>query len=110
MAEKQSKSGVGGKREGAGRKPGVPNKATQEARELVKRILDNNLPNIESWILSTAEGIMDDQTGKWIVNPNPAKACEIVQNLVEYSVPKLARTEVVGDEKTPVRMVVSWKK
>jgi hypothetical protein len=25
-------------------------------------------------------------------------------------VPKLARTEVVGDEKTPVRMVVSWKK
>jgi hypothetical protein len=30
--------------------------------------------------------------------------------MVEYAVPKLARTEVVGDEKTPVRMVVSWKK
>jgi hypothetical protein len=44
------------------------------------------------------------------VQPNPAKACEIVQNLVEYSVPKLARTEVVGDEKAPQRMVVSWKK
>ena len=110
MAEKQSNSGLGGKREGAGRKPGVPNKATQEARELVKRILDNNLPNIESWILSTAEGIFDDQTGKYIVQPNPAKACEIVQNLVEYSVPKLARTEVVGDEKAPQRIVVSWKK
>jgi hypothetical protein len=94
----------------AGRKPGVPNKATQEAREAVKAILDNNLPFIQSWIQQTAEGIMDDQTGKWIVQPNPAKACEIVQNLVEYSVPKLARTEVVGDEKTPVRMVVSWKK
>jgi hypothetical protein len=25
-------------------------------------------------------------------------------------VPKLARTEVVGDAKAPVRMVVSWKK
>jgi hypothetical protein len=25
-------------------------------------------------------------------------------------VPKLARTEVVGDEKAPQRMVVSWKK
>ena len=94
----------------AGRKPGVPNKATQEAREAVKAILDSNLPFIQSWIQSTAEGIFDDLTGKWIVQPNPAKACDIVQNLVEYSVPKLARTEVVGDEKAPQRMVVSWKK
>jgi hypothetical protein len=94
----------------AGRKPGVPNKATQEAREAVKAILDSNLPFIQSWIQQTAEGIMDDQTGKYIVQPNPAKACEIVQNLVEYSVPKLARTEVVGDEKAPQRMVISWKK
>ena len=93
-----------------GRKPGVPNKATQEAREAVKAILDSNLPFIQSWIQQTADGIMDDQTGKYIVQPNPAKACEIVQNLVEYSVPKLARTEVVGDEKAPQRMVVSWKK
>jgi hypothetical protein len=93
-----------------GRKPGVPNKATQEAREAVKAILDSNLPFIQSWLQQTAEGIMDDQTGKYIVQPNPAKACEIVQNLVEYSVPKLARTEVVGDEKAPQRMVVSWKK
>jgi len=94
----------------AGRKPGVPNKATTEAREAVKAILDSNLPFIQSWIQQTADGIMDDQTGKYIVQPNPAKACEIVQNLVEYSVPKLARTEVVGDEKAPQRMVVSWKK
>ena len=93
-----------------GRKPGVPNKATQEAREAVKAILDSNRPFIQSWIQQTADGIMDDQTGKYIVQPNPAKACEIVQNLVEYSVPKLARTEVVGDEKAPQRMVVSWKK
>jgi hypothetical protein len=93
-----------------GRKPGVPNKATQEAREAVKAILDSNLPFIQSWIQQTADGIMDDQTGKYIVQPNPAKACEIVQNLVEYSVPKLARTEVVGDKKAPQRMVVSWKK
>jgi hypothetical protein len=28
----------------------------------------------------------------------------------EYHVPKLARTEVVGDAKAPQRMVVSWKK
>ena len=93
-----------------GRKLGVPNKATTEAREAIKALLDANLPFIQSWIVATAEGIFDDKTGKFIVQPNPAKACEIVQNLVEYSVPKLARTEVVGDEKAPQRMVVSWKK
>jgi tRNA1(Val) A37 N6-methylase TrmN6 len=93
----------------AGRKPGVPNKATQEAREAVKAILDGNLPFIQSWIQQTAEGIVDED-GKFIVLPNPGKACDIVQNMVEYAVPKLARTEVVGDAKAPQRMVVSWKK
>jgi hypothetical protein len=93
-----------------GRKAGVPNKVTQEAREAVKALLDANLPYLQVWLQTTADGVYDDQAGKWIVPPNPGKACDIVQNLVEYSVPKLARTEVVGDEKTPVRMVVSWKK
>lgn len=93
-----------------GRKPGVPNKATTEARDAVKALLDANLPYLQTWLYNTAEGLKDDETGKYIILPNPGKACDIVQNLVEYAVPKLARTEVVGDEKTPVRMVVSWKK
>jgi hypothetical protein len=93
-----------------GRKAGVPNKVTQEAREAVKALLDANLPYLQVWLQTTADGVYDDQSGKWIVPPNPGKACDIVQNLVEYSVPKLARTEVVGDEKAPQRMVVSWKK
>ena len=93
-----------------GRKAGVPNKVTQEAREAVKALLDANLPYLQVWLQTTADGVFDDQTGKYIVLPNPGKACDIVQNLVEYSVPKLARTEVVGDEKAPQRMVVSWKK
>jgi hypothetical protein len=93
-----------------GRKAGVPNKVTQEAREAVKALLDANLPFLQTWLQTTADGVFDDQTGKYIVLPNPGKACDIVQNLVEYSVPKLARTEVVGDEKAPQRMVISWKK
>ena len=93
-----------------GRTKGVPNKVTQEAREAVKALLDANLPFLQTWLYNTAEGLKDDETGKYIVLPNPGKACDIVQNMVEYAVPKLARTEVVGDEKAPVRMVVSWKK
>jgi len=98
------------RKKNGGRKAGVPNKVTQEARELVKQLLDANLPYLQSWIVATADGIMDDATGKYIVQPNPAKACEIVQNLVEYSVPKLARTEVVGDEAKPIHYRLSWKK
>ena len=94
----------------AGRKAGVPNKATTEAREAVKALIDANLPYLQTWLYNTAEGLKDDETGKYIILPNPGKACDIVQNLVEYAVPKLARTEVVGDEKAPQRMVVSWKK
>jgi hypothetical protein len=93
-----------------GRTVGVPNKATQEARVAIKQLLDANLPFLQAWLTSTAEGIFDDQSGKWIVQPNPAKACEIVNNMVEYAVPKLARTELVGDATAPQRMVVSWKK
>jgi hypothetical protein len=93
-----------------GRKAGVPNKVTQEAREAVKALLDANLPYLQLWLQTTADGVFDDNTGKYIVLPNPGKACDIVQNLVEYSVPKLARTEVVGDAKAPQRMIISWKK
>ena len=34
----------------------------------------------------------------------------MLAKLAEFAAPKLARTEVVGDEKAPQRMVVSWKK
>jgi hypothetical protein len=93
-----------------GRAKGVPNKVTQEAREAVKALLDANLPYLQTWLYTTAEGLKDEETGKYIVLPNPGKACDIVQNMVEYAVPKLARTEVIGDAKAPIRMVVSWKK
>ena len=93
-----------------GRVKGVPNKVTQEARETVKALLDANLPYLQTWLYNTAEGLKDDETGKYIVLPNPGKACDIVQNMVEYAVPKLARTEVVGDKTAPQRMVISWKK
>lgn len=110
MADKQSKSIKGGYREGSGRPKGTPNKVTQEAREAVKALLDANLPFLQTWLYNTAEGLKDDETGKYIVLPNPGKACDIVQNMVEYAVPKLARTEMVGDPNAPiVHKVYKWK-
>ena len=42
--------------------------------------------------------------------PDPKGALDMLAKLAEFAAPKLARTEVVGDEKAPQRLVVSWKK
>ena len=100
MAEKQSKSGVGGKREGAGRKPGIPNKVTTRAKEAFADLLENNADKLQSWLDDIAT---NEKHG-------PKAAFECLLQIAEFNIPKLARTEVVGDEKAPQRMVVSWKK
>ena len=95
MAEKQSKSGIGGKRENAGRKPGVPNKATGEVKAAIAAFTSANVDKLDEWLNS-----IDD----------PAKRLDLYFKALEYTMPKLARSEVVGDAKAPQRMVVSWKK
>ena len=92
-----------------GRKPGVPNKSTTMAREAIAKFVDGNAHKMQEWLQSVADGIQNED-GKYIVPPNPEKAFGMLQTVMEYHVPKLARTEVVGDEKAPQRMVVSWKK
>ncbi len=51
---------------------------------------------------------MDAETGeeKFVVALNPAKALGMFQSVVEYQVPKLARTEVVGDKDNPLEVDV----
>jgi hypothetical protein len=103
-----------------GRKPGVPNKSTKTAREAFALLVEGNVPKMQEWLEKVAEGIpMTDKEGNPIekdgvivyrVQPSPKDAIDLVQKIAEYHVPKLARTEVVGDEKAPQRMVVTWKK
>jgi hypothetical protein len=95
MAEKQSKSIKGGAREGAGRPAGVPNKATGEVKAAIAAFTSANVDKLDEWLNS-----IDD----------PAKRLDLYFKALEYTMPKLARSEVVGDEKAPQRMVVSWKK
>ena len=78
-----------------GRPPGSPNKATASAREAIGAFVDANSPRLQGWLDQIATGVpKPGEEGEYIINPNPAKAFELFQSVVEYHVPKLARTEL----------------
>ena len=86
-----------------GRVAGTPNKATKQFRETIQQLLDNNSENVELWLTKVAAGDEDNK-------PDPKGALDMLAKLAEFAAPKLARTEVVGDEQQPQRMVITWKK
>jgi hypothetical protein len=92
-----------------GRPVGSPNKSTAMAREAIAKFVDGNAHKMQEWLEKVANGVYDDVTEKWIAPPNPSKAFELLQTVMEYHVPKLARTEVVGDETAPVTHIYKWQ-
>lgn len=95
------------KRMGAGRPPGSPNRVTKEARAAIAEFVDGNAHRLQEWLDRVANGVprlnadgvqMHDDEGNpmWLVPPNPEKAFNLFQGVVEYHVPKLARSELTG--------------
>jgi hypothetical protein len=78
-----------------GRMKGVPNKATTNAREAIARFVDGNADRLQGWLDEIAE-----QQGAMA-------AFRCFADVVEYHVPKLARTELTGKDGGPVRIVAS---
>jgi hypothetical protein len=93
---------------GAGRPAGSPNKSTAMAREAIAKFVDGNAHKMEEWLVQVANGVKNDED-KFIVLPNPEKAFGMLQSVMEYHVPKLARTEMVGDEDQPVKIIHEHK-
>lgn len=83
-----------------GRAKGTPNKVTQEFRETVRKLLEDNAGNVGRWLTLVAEGDGTDN-GK----PDPAKALDLLSKLAEFAAPKLNRTEHVGEGGGPVETV-----
>ena len=91
-----------------GRQKGTPNKATMAAREAISEFVDGNAHRLTGWLDTVANGVkrVDPETGEeeYLIPPNPAKAFDLFQSVVEYHVPKLARMEVAGDKDNPVQV------
>jgi hypothetical protein len=71
----------------------VPNKVTQEFRETVRLLLEQNSDNVGRWLAAVAES-------------DPGKALDLLTRLAEYASPKLARTELTGRDGGPVQLVL----
>lgn len=80
-----------------GRPKGSPNKATADARAAIAAFVDGNAHRLTEWLNAVANGDPEND-----IKPNPSKAFEMFQSVVEYHVPKLARTEVTGKDGGPV--------
>jgi hypothetical protein len=77
---------------------------TQEFRDTVRQLLEDNAENVGRWLTLVAEG---DGTDKG--QPDPAKALDLLAKLAEFAAPKLNRTEHTGENGGPVRVIASPK-
>jgi hypothetical protein len=91
-----------------GRPKGSPNKSTAMAREAIATFVEGNTHKMQEWLQQVAEGVRNDDD-KYIVLPNPEKAFGMLQSVMEYHLPKLARTEHTGDEDQPVKVIHEHK-
>jgi hypothetical protein len=106
MSNKLSKSD--GNLNRAGRPAGVLNKSTSMAREAIAKFVEGNAHQMQEWLEQVASGVKNEQD-KYIVLPNPEKAFGMLQSVMEYHLPKLARTEHSGDEDQPVKVIHEHK-
>ena len=97
-----------------GRQPGSANKTTLEARKAIGLFVDSNAHRLTGWLDEVANGVKAEKECKdgeirevFVVVPDPAKAFELFQSVVEYHVPKLARTETKIEGHLGVTMMAS---
>ena len=94
---------------GPGRPRGSVNKATKTFRETVTAMLEGNADNVQKWLETVAYGDGDQ------VKPDPKGALTLLAQLAEYATPKLARTELAGDQDAPIKAttkveyVIMWE-
>ena len=66
-----------------GRQPGSPNRVTRDVRAAIAIIAENNIDTVQEWLHEIED---------------PGKRLDLFIRLLEYHVPKLARTEMTGKD------------
>lgn len=106
-ADTQFKSG------NAGRRKGVPNKATSETRKFFADFLEKNRADMQHDLEAVRTGhvVHDEATNKEGVTiktarvvrqPDPARAIELLLSVAEFCLPKLQRVEWTGEDGEPL--------
>jgi hypothetical protein len=80
-----------------GRPKGSPNRATADVRAAIAAFAEGNAHKLQDWLDRVAEGYGG-------IKPDPAKAADLYLRAIEYHIPKLARTEVTGQDGGPVEI------
>ena len=80
-----------------GRPKGSPNRATADVRAAIATFAEGNAHKLQEWLDRIAEGSDGNR-------PDPAKAADLYLRAIEYHIPKLARTEVTGQDGGPVEV------
>jgi hypothetical protein len=79
-----------------GRTVGTPNKSTSLAREAVAKLVDGNADRLQGWLDQIAA---DEKLG-------PLTAWRCMMDVIEYHIPKLARTEHTGEGGGPLTVEI----
>ena len=78
----------------AGRPKGKPNRATTDGRYAIAAFVDGNVDRLNGWLDQIAER-------------DPKDAFNCFMSVVEYHIPKLARTELAPPEGK--KMTMTWE-
>lgn len=82
---------------GRGRPVGSKDKRTIGIRESIQAMLDGVLaPNLERWVQEIAR------------DKGPEAAIRAAGTFIEYTVPKLGRTELVGKDGGDINVSIKW--
>jgi len=106
---------------GSGRAAGTQNKITLTAKAAIAEFVDGNAHRLAGWLDQVANGrLLMDKDGKQVydgqgnivyeIRPNPEKAFNLFQSVVEYHVPKLARSEISGPNGCAIETSVVYLK
>lgn len=77
-----------------GRVKGSVNKSSAEVKAALAVFTSENIDSLSQWLVE-----VDD----------PAKRIDLFLKALEYTMPKLARSELVGDENKPIVNIYKWQ-